>query len=501
MQNIPQVHKLSRASQLSLVAVVILMGAVFFTVNSALQQQKSASHASSDTPTITYIQGNYHTSYYNKTSVTLNNPVAPGDFLAVAVSTYVGTIASVSDNRGDVFQVAVQHPEIATTPNSQISIYYVPNAVGGNTTITATAADPSSQTSVSLEAVEYSGVSKTDPLDQVSGKTGNSSTINSGITGMTTQANELVLGAGTIANNNNFTVSKGSGFTYRGGNTNGSNYQPTVFMEDKNVFATGTYNATFSVNSSVTWQGTVATFRAAAAPTVMEPSYAPPTVTLLPTQSPTPYYAPTATLAPSIAAVSPTLNPTVMPSPTSAPVTGDTYVYLNVGLQGIGTAGDSADPNSDGNMNPLRPDRTVTVEIYDASNQLVLSQQGTIDYDTNTGKFVGNVDLGPNFTTGLYTVKVKTDQYLRVLVPGIQTITYGQTTKLPYVSLVVGDINGDNQINIVDYNILIGCYSDLLPATNCNATNNILADLNDDGHVNQFDYNLFLRELSTVGGQ
>jgi len=124
-----------------------------------------------------------------------------------------------------------------------------------------------------------------------------------------------------------------------------------------------------------------------------------------------------------------------------------------------------------------------------------------VSYNTTTGNFTGNIDLGADFNTGIYTVKIKTDKYLRGLVTGIQTITKGQINTLPSLTLVTGDINNDNQINIVDYNILIGCYSDLLPAVNCTDSNKDLSDLTDDNGVNQFDYNLFIRELTNIGGQ
>jgi hypothetical protein len=823
--NIPQIHKLSRASQLSLLAVVILLGAIFFTVNSALQQQNSAGHASSSTPTITYIQSNYAKNDVNNASVTLPQTVTKGNFLIVAVSNYEGTIASISDNVGDSFKLAQQHPTTASGYVGQISIYYVPSAVGGSTTIKATSTISSASTSVSLEAVEYSGINSTNPFDQTTSASGTSSTINGGTTATTTQANELIFAAGTFTNNSSYTLTAGSGFTYRGGNTNGSGYYTPVFVEDKNVYATGAYNATFSSSGSVTYQGAIATFRAAAAPTTVatiQPTTIVPTlaptaaqgnttigntsigavqdtgdtnclnglkvtapstggtiqsvsvyvynakaspnnqykigiysdnsghpgsllaqssvgiaitgwntipvsltlspgasywlmyytngdndgkytnggtnlgayycpgnfgnfpsslsgatlanvtystyatlsvnapVTLAPTSTPvsgnllqnpsfengtanwylnqfspavgsftvtsstaedgansaqvnvttsdttnwhiqlsqdglpmtagqtysvnfwakaagsrtleviiqqegganadyadhtfnlttswqqfsftyTPTitqstvairfeganytstfwvdnvsYAqggialPTATSVPTVlpkptpsptSVVSATPQPTTIPQPTVTPAPGDTIIALNIGLHGIGSGGDSANPTSQGNMSPLRPTRTVTVDVYDTQNQLVTSQQGTVNFDTGSGKFIGTVDLGTSFATGLYTMKVKTDQYLRGLIPGIQTITAGQTTTLPPVTLIAGDINGDNAINIIDYNILIGCYSDLLPATNCNATNNVLSDLNDDGHVNEFDYNLFLRELTNIGGQ
>lgn len=225
------------------------------------------------------------------------------------------------------------------------------------------------------------------------------------------------------------------------------------------------------------------------------------TPTLMPIQpTATPTKAPTA--APIIPTATPTVAvaPTNIPSPKISPVAGDTILSLTLGLHGIGTAGDSTSPNSDGNMHPLHPNRTVTVTILNAQNQQVANQQGTITYSNTTGHFDGTIDLGGQFSSGPYTVKVQTSQYLRGLIPGIQTITNGTTNRLLYVALIAGDINGDNQINILDYNILMGCYSDLLPAVSCTSANNALSDLNDDSNVNQFDYNIFLRELSNVGG-
>ncbi len=225
-----------------------------------------------------------------------------------------------------------------------------------------------------------------------------------------------------------------------------------------------------------------------------------PTAGPVPTKAP---IVPTATKAPvptAIPTVKPTTAPTQKPIPTNTPVPGDTTINLTLGLQGVGTSGDSANPHSGGNTNPLHQQRNITVSIFDTHNQQVTTQHGTVSYNDATGKFTGNVDLGSQFITGVYTVKVQSPQYLRALVPGIPTITAGRTNVLPATTLVVGDINEDNQINILDYNTLMGCYSDLLPATSCTSANNTLSDLNDDGAINQFDYNLFLRELSNVSG-
>lgn len=202
-----------------------------------------------------------------------------------------------------------------------------------------------------------------------------------------------------------------------------------------------------------------------------------------PVNTPTPF--PTAT--PSAA---PTLTPTTSPSIT---------ISFNLLLHGLGMAGDSTSPNTKANQNPLHPKRTARVEIYNSANLLVLAKQTVITYASGSGSFNGTIVAG--LQGGLYTIKVKTDQYLRALFPGIQTLTVGQKKVLPSIALVVGDIDGNNILNILDYNILMGCYSDLLPAASCTDANKLLADIDDDGRVNQYDYNLFLRELQNQPGQ
>lgn len=210
-------------------------------------------------------------------------------------------------------------------------------------------------------------------------------------------------------------------------------------------------------------------------------------------------------------AVTPTpIPPTAVPTPTPTSIPSATKLNFTVFMHGIGNSGDNVSPNlfSLSNKNPLHKTRSAKVEILNTSNVLVGTFNGNILYDNTSGNFKGIVDLGTNFTgSGSYTVKITSPTHLRKIVPGpIQTITIGQVNTMPNVSLIAGDITGqnlvqDNALNILDYNMLIGCYSDLAPATSCTAANKLLADLNDDGNVNQFDYNLFLREITVQNGQ
>src|SRR3989344_21371 len=189
--------------------------------------------------------------------------------------------------------------------------------------------------------------------------------------------------------------------------------------------------------------------------------------------------------------------------PTPTIPAGNTIFAVTIGLDGIGTTGDNANPgdSSGSNRNPARPSRNVRVEVFDGNDNPVANRPGTIIYNATSGKFTGNINM-ETLASGNYSVKVKSDGYLRRLIPGIQNVTLGQTYNVPSVNLVTGDINGDNAINILDYNILISCSIFNINPTVCNTeiSYKLLADLDDNGVVNQFDYNLFLRELSVQNG-
>jgi hypothetical protein len=236
-----------------------------------------------------------------------------------------------------------------------------------------------------------------------------------------------------------------------------------------------------------------------------------PTPTKIPTVPPTAIPTPTPTRVPTATPTSipptptptqlPTPTPTRMPTPTPTVTIGDTVLSLNLLLHGIGKGGDSANPTGGGNANPLHPQRQVVVEVYNTQNQLVLTKIGTVNFIPTTGNFTGSVNMEKVLVSGSYMVKVKSTQFLRRIIPGIQNITAGAINQLPQATLINGDIDGSNSLTILDYNILIGCYSDFLPAVSCTPENKLRADLGDDGKVNQFDYNLFLRELTNIQGQ
>jgi hypothetical protein len=194
----------------------------------------------------------------------------------------------------------------------------------------------------------------------------------------------------------------------------------------------------------------------------------------------------------------------------------NTRLRMSLLLHGIGAAGDNPNPkaNSLSNKNPLNTDRPVSIQVLNSSNQIVVTRLANVSYNQNAGNFQGLVDLGIGLTDGNYVIKIKSDRYLRKLLPGFYELTPGKEFTVRETDLVAGDINDDNILNVLDYSVLYDCgYGALEPldmvdiasqfqSQECQAhTFKENADLNDDGIVASNDYNLFIRELSVQLGE
>ena len=205
---------------------------------------------------------------------------------------------------------------------------------------------------------------------------------------------------------------------------------------------------------------------------------------------------------------------TISGSITPNPAGHTTVLKFSILLHGVGAGGDNANDASElSNKNPLHPQRNLDVQVFDQNNQLVSSSSSSIVYHAEDGKFLGTIDLGTNFATGNYNLKVRTDGHLRRLIPGIQRITNLEDNDIPETDIVSGDVNNDNSLNALDYNALLDCgYGVLnpLPMEDASSIFNTptcqvhqpahLLDTDDNGIINSPDFNLFLRELSVQKG-
>ncbi len=274
------------------------------------------------------------------------------------------------------------------------------------------------------------------------------------------------------------------------------------------TYPIGTGNQIYSIaptdssNENVLNIATPAIIKINAAPT---PTSVPvptntPTPTLTPTNTPTPTFTPTPTPRPT-ATPTPTVFVTPLPSNFPSPTPGQTTLDIKgLKLHGIGTGGDSPNPNGAGTLNPLHPNRSMIVEIYNSLGVSIGSIQGNVLYNSTSGDFAGSFQVPGKIISGSYTIKLRTPQYLVRLIPGFVNLVQGQSNPTAQATLIAGDVDGDNFLKVADYDIIMGCYSDLLPAKSCTPAQKLSADLSDDGIVDQDDYNLFLRELSVQHG-
>jgi hypothetical protein len=207
--------------------------------------------------------------------------------------------------------------------------------------------------------------------------------------------------------------------------------------------------------------------------------------------------APTSSDSDPAADPSPTLN-----APTPTPLPNETVLSFETILDGIGNGGDNTNPlsNTFSNKNPQNRKRNITLSLLSTLGEPFLSKKGFAMYNESKGSFEGTISLGTDFPTGNYIIKIKSDGYLRKQLSGVHYIKSASRTQIPNASLITGDINDDNAINILDYNLLTSCYSDLVINTSCDTTKKMHTDLTDDGKVDNIDYNLFIREISAQNG-
>lgn len=179
-----------------------------------------------------------------------------------------------------------------------------------------------------------------------------------------------------------------------------------------------------------------------------------PTGTITPTSS-----TPTETATPTSSAPSETATPTLTSTPTASPTPTSTPIGSGM-LTGQVIAG-----------------KPVTVGLYDANNALVTSVAANVN-----GTF--SLTAPP----GTYTVRATASGFLSA--QGSATLTSGGTSTMPAITLLAGDLDGNNVIDQLDA-LTIGM--------NYNAASPAAADLNNDGVINVLDLELLAQNYRETG--
>jgi glycine/D-amino acid oxidase-like deaminating enzyme len=251
------------------------------------------------TAALSYVQGNFAAPHSSLTSVPVKYAAAQGaghlNVVIVGWNDATAQVKSLSDTKGNVYQLAVG-PTLLTgsNPRSQ-SIYYAKNilaATAGSNTVTA--AFTAAAYYPDIRILEYSGIDTATPVDVSAAATGNSTSSGSG-TVTTKNANDLLVAANVVWTS---TTGPGSGWTKRLLTSDGD------ITEDRVVTATGSVSASAPLSSAGPWVMQIVAFRAAKSSSAVNSSSSTPAATPKPTPTPTP---------------KPTPTPTATPKPTSTP--------------------------------------------------------------------------------------------------------------------------------------------------------------------------------------
>jgi hypothetical protein len=192
--------------------------------------------------------------------------------------------------------------------------------------------------------------------------------------------------------------------------------------------------------------------------------------------SSTPVGSPTATSSTPVGSATPTSStPVGSPTPTSLTPVGTATPTSSTP---IGSPTPTSTPANPGTLTgQVLAGKPVTVSLYDATNTLVTSAAANAN-----GTFTLSAPAGS------YTVRATASGFLSA--QGSASLTAGSTSTMPTVTLLAGDIDGNNVIDQLDA-MTIGM--------NYNAATPTAADLNNDGVINVLDLELLAQNYRETG--
>ncbi len=197
-------------------------------------------------------------------------------------------------------------------------------------------------------------------------------------------------------------------------------------------------------------------------------------------------------------------------STTGAPITNRTgkiatitWGGLAVGPTGLAVLTDTVLADVDGNTVPINSTSVPAISIVPAGTITGrVEEQGQTDFSGvsltayNTGGGVvgtATTDAAGNFTItvpqgGVYQVQAFDHGYLKAQKSSVYVV--GATVGIGTTRLLGGDVNGDNNVNILDIVGIIGVFG---------TGGTISTDINDDGTVNIFDLTIAAGNFTKVG--
>lgn len=198
------------------------------------------------------VQGN------NETSRTTAAITTTEGNLVVIGTTCSNNFTSVTDSKSNTWSLATSQ---TTWGGDPIRLHYAILAAGKAGSGHTFTISSSAGAYMVLCVAEYSGVEASSPLDKTQTNTATASTLDSGTTALTAQANELLLGYFTQSLGSAVTWVAGTDYTLRA-SIGGADVGAIGALVDRLVSSTGTYNATATNGGgSAAYAGLIATLK------------------------------------------------------------------------------------------------------------------------------------------------------------------------------------------------------------------------------------------------
>jgi len=201
---------------------------------------------------------------------------------------------------------------------------------------------------------------------------------------------------------------------------------------------------------------------------------------------------PTATPTPSSTPI-PTPTTGVIPTATSYPTptigANEKKLQISVDIPGI---------NSAENPSPIHPQRKALIQVFNSANTKVKEVTHPLTIGTDF-KYKATIGLGADLADGSYLARVKLSNMISKQSSAILPISGTGNGPVFLESLISGDVNQDNELSILDYNLLIDCSKNNVCQTTDEGQKT--SDLNDDGKIDGKDLNLLYTGFASRKGE
>lgn len=188
-------------------------------------------------------------------TASFNATITAGNLIVVPINTYISTVSSVTDNKGNTYSL-IGSP--AVNGSDRTYIYYAKNVVGG--TVTVTVNFNAGNHIRSFGIYEYAGADKTAPFDKSVTGSGTGTSVTPGTVTPTNNNSLIVSVGGDYTPGGTAAITAQTGYTLRDSQADNVTHERYYFEDFVQTTATGT-TPLFTIANSANYRVVAAVFK------------------------------------------------------------------------------------------------------------------------------------------------------------------------------------------------------------------------------------------------